>query len=213
MNGNTNNWGRSRTLRMIVTTQESYGGFQRKIAWFNYRRNGLYFDVGGFLLGTHTSYHRDGNIFRTSPSTANKSRFQGRHVKLDNFRGWYQLGVTMIAKERVEKHPSLKASDRKKAARIIELVMDDYPSETINIVIEMISPDFKQFLNQPELATPTEATTEVLEFGNFSIILTVLGHDSNLLVRADKDNFYVSHFNSRFSANQEGVNYSWEAYG
>jgi len=63
------------------------------------------------------------------------------------------------------------------------------------------------------VATYPEATTEVLEFGNFSLILTVLGHDSNLLVRADKDNIYVSHFNSRFSANKEGVNYSWEVLG
>ena len=200
-------------MRMIVATQEGYGGSQRKIAWFEYRTNGLYFDVGGSLLGTHTSYHRDGNIFRTSPATANKPKFQGTHVELDNFRGWYQLGVAMIAKEKVETNPPLKASDRKKAARIIELVMGDYPSKTINIVTELISPDFKQFLNRTEVAAPPEAATEVLEFGNFSLILTVLGHDSNLLVRADKDSFYVSHFNSRFSANQKGVNYSWEALG
>lgn len=200
-------------MRMVVATEECYRGFPRKVAWFEYQPNGLYFDVGSFLLGTHTSYHRDGNIFRTSPATANKPRFQGRYVELDNFSGWHQLGVTMIAKEKLETHPPLKASDWKKASRIIPLVMDHYPSQTINMVIELISPDFKQFLNRAELAAPPEATTEVLEFGNFSLILTVLGHDSNLLVRADKDNFYVSHFNSRFSANAEGVNYSWEALG
>ncbi|MFC1990986.1 hypothetical protein ACFLU9_02410, partial [Chloroflexota bacterium] len=131
----------------------------------------------------------------------------------DNFRGWHQLGISMIAKKKVGTHPPLKARDRKKAARIIELVMGDYPSKTINIVIELASPDFKQYLNRTEVATPPEAVTEVLEFGNFSLILTVLGHDSNLLVRADKDNIYVSHFNSRFSANKDGVNYSWEALG
>jgi len=199
-------------MRMIVATKEGYGGSQRKVAWFDYRPNGLYFDLGGSLFGTHTSYHRDGNVFRTSPATGNKPKFQGTHIELGNFRGWYQLGVAMISKEKVETNPPLKASDRRKAARIIELVMGDYPSRTINIVTELISPDFKQYLNRTELAAPPKAITEVLEFGNFSLILTVLGHDSNLLVRTDKDNFYVSHFNSRFSMNQKGVNYSWEAY-
>jgi hypothetical protein len=200
-------------MRMIVATQEAYDGSQKKLAWFDYRPNGLYFDVGGFLLGTHTSYHRDGNIFRTSLATDNKPKFKGTHVGLDNFKGWYQLGIAMIAKEKIETNPPLKASDQKKAARIIEIVIGNYPSDTINIVTELISSDFKQFLNRTEVATPPKATTEVLEFSNFSLILTVLGHDSNILVRADKDNFYVSHFNSRFSANQKGVNYSWEAYG
>jgi hypothetical protein len=200
-------------MRMIVATQEDYGGSQRKVAWFEYRPNGLYFDVGGFLLGTHTSYHRDGNVFRTSPATANKPKFQGNHVELENFRGWYQFGVAMIAKEKVETNPPLKARDRKKAAQIIGLVMDDYPSETINIVTELISPDFKQYLDRAEVAPPPEAATEVLEFGDFSLVLTVLGHDTNLLVRPDKDGFTVSHFNSRFSTNQEGVTYSYEAWG
>ena len=198
-------------MRIIIATQEDYGGSQRKLAWFDYRPNGLYFDVGGSFLGTHTSYHRDGNIFRTSQATANKPKFLGTHIELDNFRGWYQLGIVMIVKEKVKTNPPLKANDRKKADRIIEFVMGDYPSKTINIVTEMIAPDYIQFLNRTEVATPPEATTEVLEFGNLSLILTVLGHDSNLLIRADKDSFYVSHFNSRFSANQKGVNYSWEA--
>ena len=84
-------------MRINVITKEQYGGFQRKLAWFDHRPNGLYFDVGGLIFGTHTSYHRNGNVFRTSPATENKAKFEAKHVELENFRGWHQFGVAMIA--------------------------------------------------------------------------------------------------------------------
>ncbi len=162
------------------------------------------------MFGTHTSYHRDGNVFRTSLATKNKPKFEEKHVELQNFRGWHQFGVSMIAKDSLLNKPPLKGRDRKKTVRTIQISMSHFPSKTINMVTEMVSPDFEQYLQSPQVALPPNAVTEVLRFEGFSVVLTMLGHDDNLLVRPTETGFAVSHYNSRFSANQNGVTYSYE---
>ena len=52
-----------------------------------------------------------------------------------------------------------------------------------------------------------------LPLGHIEAVLTILGQDSDLLVRTLADGFNVSHFNDRFTANAKGVTYTVEAYG
>jgi len=162
------------------------------------------------MFGTHTSYHRDGNVFRTSPATENKPKFEAKTIELDNFRGWHQFGVAMIAKDNVQNKPCLKGRDRKKAGQIIEISMENFPSKTINMVTEILSPEFEQYLPLPHLAPPPKSVTELLRFTGFSVVLTVIGHDEYLLVRPTESGFAVSHRNSRFSANQKRTTYTYE---
>jgi len=115
-----------------------------------------------------------------------------------------------VVKDSVENKPCLRGRDRKKANQIIEIAMDNFLSKTINMVTEIASPDFEQYLQLPQVAPPPRAITELLRFARFSIVLTMLGHDESLLVRPTESGFAVSHHNSRFSANQKGVTYSYE---
>lgn len=85
-------------MRATLSTKEEYDGQKRKLAWFTREGKGLYFEIGSFFLGSHTSYHVDGNVFRTSPATSSRPRFQGLYTPLDKFCGWVQLGISMVAK-------------------------------------------------------------------------------------------------------------------
>ena len=92
-------------MKQVLATKDEIDGFRRKIGWFKRLGDHLYFDLGGLLMGTHTSYHKDGNIFRTSPATNNKAVLQDKHLRLKEFKGWYQLGITMIAKKQIKGNP------------------------------------------------------------------------------------------------------------
>src|SRR5437773_10785553 len=100
-------------MRATIATHECFGGTQRKLAWSARQGRGLYFEIGSFFIGSHTSYHVDGKMFRTSPATGLRPRFQGQYVPLDQFRGWAQLGFAMVSKERLAMNPPLKDKDRK----------------------------------------------------------------------------------------------------
>jgi hypothetical protein len=199
-------------MKKIVATAGQIAGSQRKLGWFQLLPNGLYFDFAGLFFGTHTSYHKDGNIFRTSLTADSKPILQGKHLKISDFHGWYQLGIAMISKERVSNNPIVKNKDKRKA-EIFEVDLDYFPENTYNVIAELISEDFYPYLNNDEVSKPVDAVEIRIPFGRLSGILTFLGHDHNLIVRADEKNLRVSHFNSRFSANQKGVDYTFEAYG
>jgi hypothetical protein len=92
-------------MRVTLCTEESINEARRKLAWFVLQGKGLYFDAGGLLSGSHTSYHVDGNVFRTSPATEHRPRLQGAEVPLADFRGWHQLGFAMIAKSMLARNP------------------------------------------------------------------------------------------------------------
>jgi hypothetical protein len=49
-------------------------------------------------------------------------------------------------------------------------------------------------------------------FDRLIIVATVLGHESNLLVRPIAAGVSVTHFNNRFTANAAGVTYNAEVY-
>ena len=199
-------------MRATIATLESLNGFQRKLAWFARQGRGLYFDIGASFDGSHTSYHVDGNTFRTSPATNFRPRLQGKYVPFDDFRGWRQLGFGMVSKEQVARNPTVKAKDRPPKSILDTISLNMMPAETINLVVELLHRDMRSLLELQELQPPEHAILNCLELGDLLVVVTVLGHDSNLLVRPTANGVQVSHYNDRYSANRPGVTYNFEAY-
>lgn len=184
----------------------------RKLAWFSRQRMGLYFGVGAPLLGAHTSYHRDGNVFRTSQATQMRPRFSGRQLSLEQFRGWEQFGVAMLLRERVSSLPPVRSRDRRTGNIVCDVPVEAFSSDTLNIVLELVDESSLPLLQTPELQPPVGALVRTMDLGGVTAVLTVLGEDSDLLVRAQPNGFTVSHRNARYTANAAGVTYTWEAY-
>lgn len=183
----------------------------KKFGWFKRIGDHLYFDFGGLFMGTHTSYHQDGNVFRTSPVTKHKPVLQDRHLRLKDFSGWYQLGVAAISKDLLATNPPLKPRDARKDF-LHNINIGTLPASYINLVVELISEDFWPALRDPEVEAPKDAVEIIIPLGRLSVIVTVLGHDDNLILTADERVLFLKHINSRFSTNQQGVEYSVEAY-
>jgi hypothetical protein len=95
----------------LVST-DAVSGEKRKLAWFALHGNGLYFEASGLLWGSHTSYHVDGNVFRTSPATGGRPRFHGKQLPLGQFTGWHQLGSVMIEREVLAMNPARRNGSR-----------------------------------------------------------------------------------------------------
>jgi len=200
-------------MRATLITAERFAGEQRKLGWFALQGLGLYFEAGGLLWGSHTSYHVDGNVFRTSPATGGRARFQGRQLPLSEFASWHQLGVVMLQKEMLDRNPTVKSRDRRAGNVIVEVPMDLFPATALNIVLELVHSSQPHLLSHPDLQPPPEAVEHRMSLGPLNIVATLLGHDTNLLVRPILDGVIVSHFNNRFTANASGVRYAVEAYG
>ena len=166
-------------------------------------------------MGSHTSYHRDGRIFRTSLASDYQTRkeYLGKYLPLDDFKEWYQLGTSMILKSELLKNPCLMKRDRKKALILQEVDLEAYPSDFINIVVEFLEPGKTELLTSKDVAPPPDATILVISSVQPWIVLTILGHEHNLVIKPKEDGFIVHHFNSRYSTNLPGVKYRFEAYG
>jgi len=164
-------------------------------------------------MGSHTSYHKDGNIFRTSPMIKPKTRRIGKCLPLNDFATWYQFGTSMILKESITEYPCLKDRNLRDSLRIIEVNLNDYPSKVLNILVELINPKMKDLLKFENLSPPTDAKTYVIEEVQPFIVITILGHDHNLLIKPQIGGFTVSHYNSRFSTNRKDVDYTYEVIG
>ena len=91
--------------------------------------------------------------------------------------------------------------------------MEAYPSETINIVVEFLEPSKRELITSKDVAPPPDATMFVIDSIQPWIVLTILGHEHNLLIKPREKGFSVSHFNTRYSTNLLGVKYRYEAYG
>ena len=115
-------------------------------------------------MGSHKSYHRDGNIFRTSPGTEGQPKLLGDHIPLADFRGWYQLGIGMITRNQISSNPCVKARDRKSENVLTEVSLESYPSETINIVAELLEAEERELLGVQSLAPPLNGTLHLLQF-------------------------------------------------
>jgi hypothetical protein len=199
-------------MRATIATSEELEGCQRKIAWFNYTSKGIYFETGRFFMGSHTSYHVDGNVFRTSPATQDRPRFQGRYLPIADFSGWYQAGVSMIERNAIIDNSCLKSRDRKQGNLIWFVSLKQIQSNVFNIVVEFVESKERAWLDNPEVAPPSGAIFEAFEFNRVMAIVTLLVREDELLVRPLNDGFKVFHHNTRFSLNQKGVQYSYEAY-
>jgi hypothetical protein len=200
-------------MRVTLCTAEPVDGARRKLAWFVLQGKGLYFDAGGLLKGSHTSYHVDGNVFRTSPATEHRARFQGAEVPLAHFRGWHQLGFVMLVKSMVARNPVVKSRDVRSPNQVIAVPIEDLPSDTLNIVLELVHPDSRRLEESADFRVPDGAIQRRVQIGVLEIFITLLGHESNLLIRPTQDGFVVAHRNERFSTNRKGVTYVAEAYG
>ena len=199
--------------RIYIATKGEYGGCKRQLAWFSRHKRDLYFDVSGLFMGSHTSYHNDGNIFRTSPISKPQTKRIGKCLPLNEFSTWYQFGTTMFIKETITSHPCLKDRNVRNAIKIIEVNLDDFPSNALNIVVELINPKNIDLLKLDNLSPPSDAKTYVVDEVQPSIVITILGHDHNLLIKPQVGSFVVSHFNSRFSTNRKDVVYTYEVIG
>lgn len=194
-------------------TKEEYDGCQRQLAWFAKHQKGLYYEILTFFVGSHISYHRDGRIFRTSPATSCYPNRIRKYLPLEEFEGLYQLGLGMAWKSELMKNPCLKARARNKALALHEVDLEVYPSEIINIIVEFLEPNKKELIMSPDIAPPPDATMVVIDSIKPWILLTILGHEHNLLIKPREDGFVARHFNNRYSANLPGVEYKFEAYG
>ena len=90
--------------------------------------------------------------------------------------------------------------------------MTSFSASTINIVTELVHRDHRSLLNGLGLEPPTRAIQSSLPLGHLEAVLTVIGHESDLLVLPISDGFMVRHFNDRFTANAKDVEYTFEAY-
>ncbi|MCJ7481871.1 MAG: hypothetical protein MUO31_02790 [Thermodesulfovibrionales bacterium] len=196
--------------KLFIITKNQYSGNQRKIGFFRFQNNDLYFDFGMFN-GSHTSYHRDGSIWRTSPVTGGKAKKEDQRVPIGNFKGFYNLGVILFTKRSLSNLPMVKQRDFKKHITY-EIDIESLPSPSINIVSELIEPGYIFPLPTEEFSPPPNAISKVFTELTPWISLTILGHPNNLLVVPGTDGFTVKHFNKRFSAGGKGNVYSHEAY-
>lgn len=161
-------------------------------------------------MGSHVSYHKNGSVWRTSPAI--KKNKIGQYLPLDDFKGWYQLGTNMIQKSLLKGNPCVKKRERRKALTVQEVELETFPSEIINIVVEFIEPSYLESVSK-DFKPPKDAKTLVIDSIEPYIVLTILGHHHNLLIRTKEDGFAVAHYNNRYSINIKGVQYRFEVYG
>lgn len=151
-------------------------------------------------------------MFRTSPATGLRPRFQGKYMPLNQFRGRHQLGFGMVSKGQLANNPPLKAKDRMPPNILDTISLDSLPAESINLVVELLHRDLRQLLSKPEVQPPEHAALRCLELDDLLVVVTVLGHESNLLIRPTPNGFQANHYNDRYSADRPGVTYNFEAY-
>ncbi len=99
--------------KIIIATKQEIDGFKRKLAWFELRLDDLYLEIAGIIEGSHISYHKDGNVFRTSPATNKRAKFFSKQLPLLQFHGLYSLGIGMVQKSALGQNPRLKNKDSK----------------------------------------------------------------------------------------------------
>jgi hypothetical protein len=196
--------------KLYLITKEKYGGHQRKLGFFRFQNDDIYFDFG-MLDGSHTSYHEDGSVWRTSPATGGKAIREEQRLPIREFKGYYNLGVVMITKKVLSDMHKVKERDAKKSILFV-VDVEKYPCSVLNIVSELIEPGFHIPLPEKEKKLPPKADVALFEEFSPWIHITVLGFQENLLVYPEEKGFTVKHFNERFTANKEDNNYSAEAY-
>ena len=195
--------------KLYIITKDKYSGHKRIIGFFRFQNNDLYYDFGS-LKGSHNSYHKDGSQWRTSLATYEKPTKEGEHFPLSDFSGLFNLGTACISKNIIPKLSKVKAKHLNCTS--IEIDLNAFPSENINIVAELIEPNYVIPLPEKEQCTPPDALTHTYKESKPWLNLTILGHEHNLLAIPNETSTVVNHYNERFTLNKEGHNYSSENY-
>ena len=199
--------------KIIIATKQEIDGFKRKLAWFELRLDDLYLEIAGIIEGSHISYDKDGNVFRTSPATNKRAKFFSKQLPLLQFHGLYSLGIGMVQKSALGQNPRLKNKDSK--YQVYEVDIDQFPSETLNIFAELLEQNRYDLIISESMRPPIDAHTIEVKSTRPWIIITILGHEHNLLVcpyDADFQGVTCRHFNKRYSASPPGGNMVIEAY-
>lgn len=199
--------------KFIVATQREVNGFQRKLAWFQIQKQDIYFEIAGVLDGSHSSYHRDGSIWRTSPATNNRAKFVKYHYPLKHFHGWLSLGMGMLLKTACSNEPVLKNKDRKHQITFVDI--DSFPSIALNIFVDLVETSHKSLLECEDMQPPPDAQLIEFQSNRLTIIVTLLGHDHNLIVCPYDGEFKgvtCKHYNRRYTASPPGGKIEYEAY-
>lgn len=195
--------------KIYVVTKDKYSGHQRTIGFFMFLNQDLYYDFG-LIEGSHNSYHQDGSQWRTSLATGGKPKKEGEHFPLAKFSGFFNLGTVCISKSIVPKLPKVKKKYFNKYITF-ELDLESFPSNQINIVSELIEPDYVFPFTESE--SPPDSITRIFKEIKPWLIVTVLGHEHNLLIIPNETSMTVNHYNERFTANKKGDLYFSECYG
>ena len=204
---------RTSSQKYIVATKQVISGHQRKLAWFSLQSKDLYFEIAGILEGSHNSYHEDGSIWRTSPATDKRAQHVKNHHPLTDFHGWFHLGLGMLLKSSLPSNPELKNRDHKHNIEFIDI--DKYPSEALNIVVDLLEPGKQDLLESGGMSPPVDADIVQFVSNRLLIYVTILGHDHNLLISPYDGAFQgvtCRHINKRYSAIPPGKRCAFEAY-
>ena len=196
--------------KIYVVTKDKYSGHQITVGFFIFLNQDLYYDFG-LINGSHNSYHKDGSQWRTSLATGDKPKRDGEHFPLVQFSGLFNLGTASISKNIIPKLPKAKKKYFNKYITY-ELDVESYPSNQINIVSELIEPDYLIPLPEQEQCYPPDSVSKIFKETKPWLILTILCHEHNLLIKANASTTTFNHYNERFTANKKGQSYSSELY-
>lgn len=191
--------------KFYIITKDEYDGSRRVLGYFEKRNNDLYYDIGS-INGSHNSYHRDGSEWRTTLDGKKKKITE--HIPLGGFKGFHPLGIVMFTKELLSSFP--KAKEKHINKKLLEIDFSRYPSDIINLVLEIIEPEKELAINE-DTVSPLNAVTTIRKEIEPWLIFTILGHDDNLLIKPDGNGYIVNHFNKRFSANEKNKEYYGES--
>jgi hypothetical protein len=203
---------------IYYVTKDKYDDAQRVLGFVKDFGVHIYYDFFSHKVqlttktdGSHFSYHEDGNVYRTSKGIGKEKICETIPVK--KFSSYYDLCTTAFEKDTVNDLKPLKEKYKKdQQYHIIEIDLDKYSNNFINLVLDMIHVDFYDtFYKNPEAIPPHNADTFRKKLNSKIIVeLTVLG-DDNLIIEQNEDGFTPKHFNKRFSANEKKGNYYYEA--
>ncbi len=199
--------------KYIIATKQKISGYHRKLAWFSFHGNDLYYATSVIIDGSHSSYHKDGSIWRTSPATSKKAKLTKKHYPLCQLQGWFNLDFGMLLKSALCNSPELRNRDQKHQISYVDI--DEFPSETLNLVVDLLEPGRQELFLADDMLPPKDAQVIEIKSTDPWLFVTILGHDHNLLVSpydADFKGITCRHFNKRYSANAPGKRYGFEAY-
>jgi hypothetical protein len=199
--------------KIVIATKQEILGYPRKLAWFSFHIRDIYFEMAGILEGSHSSYHKDGSIWRTSPATNKRAKFLKLHYPLYQFQGWFHLGLGMLLKSSLPHSPELKNGDKKHQIYFVDI--DKFPSEALNLVVDLLEPNRQELFQAGDMQPPVDAQVIKVTSSNPWLFVTILGHDHNLLISPYDGDFKgvtCRHFNKRYTANPPGTRCALEAY-